>query len=166
MKISTSGLMMKKTILTTLMPALALSAGCDDKFQLSNLAPPSDPPSISEMIATGKEELSYECKKGSVTYDCEFLTGDLQGSGKWHHTKIYLHSASSANMNIDGVSYYQKSIERSTFDGDNNITIQLAEPRGGKATLQIVKSNNGDSINFSAYDAEDKKFAMGGTRVD
>lgn len=157
---------MKRIILIPLVAMVGFLTGCDDKFQLSKLGPPSDPPSISEMIASGKEELSYECKKGAVTYDCEFLTGDLLGSGKWHHTKIYLHSENTANMNIDGISYYQKSIHRSTFDGDNNTTIQLAEPKGGKATLEIVKSNNGDSINFSAYDAEDKKFAMGGTRID
>ncbi|MBZ7848962.1 hypothetical protein [Klebsiella pneumoniae] len=37
--------------------------GCDDKFQISKLLPPKDPPSIAEMIATGKEEITSECKK-------------------------------------------------------------------------------------------------------
>lgn len=36
--------------------------GCDDKFQISKLLP-KDPPSIAEMIATGKEEITSECKK-------------------------------------------------------------------------------------------------------
>lgn len=158
------GNFVKKILL--FMAAVIILSGCDDKFQLSMLAPPSDPPSISEMIASGKEELASECKRGSVTYECEFLTGDLLGSGKWHHTKIYLHNDGAATMNIDGDSYSQRSVDRSFYDGDNIIKIMMAGVRGGTATLQIISSNEGKSLIFDAYDSEDKKFVMGGTEIN
>ena len=96
--------------------------GCDDKFQISKLLPPKDPPSIAEMIATGKEEITSECKKGDVSFNCEFLTGDLTGTGKWHHTKLYLHNNGRVDMIIDGKAYYQSDISSNTFAGQETTT--------------------------------------------
>ena len=139
--------------------------GCDDKFQISKLLPPKDPPSIAEMIATGKEEITSECKKGDVYFNCEFLTGDLTGTGKWHHTKLYLHNNGMVDMIIDGKAYYQSDISSNTFAGQETTTFIMKGVGGDNGEVNIVRSNEGKSINFEAYNKDDKRFVMGGVKL-
>lgn len=139
--------------------------GCDDKFQISKLLPPKDPPSIAEMIATGKEEITSECKKGDVSFNCEFLTGDLTGTGKWHHTKLYLHNNGKVDMIIDGKAYYQSDISSNTFAGQETTTFTMKGVGGDNGEVNIVRSNEGKSLNFEAYNKDDKRFVMGGVKL-
>ncbi|WP_213225831.1 hypothetical protein [Klebsiella variicola] len=139
--------------------------GCDDKFQISKLLPPKDPPSIAEMIATGKEEITSECKKGDVSFNCEFLTGDLTGTGKWHHTKLYLHNSRMVDMIIDGKAYYQSDISSNTFAGQETTTFTMKGVGGDNGEVNIVRSNEGKSLNFEAYNKDDKRFVMGGVKL-
>ena len=139
--------------------------GCDDKFQISKLLPPKDPPSIAEMIATGKEEITSECKKGDVSFNCEFLTGDLTGTGKWHHTKLYLHKNGMVDMIIDGKAYYQSDISSNTFAGQETTTFTMKGVGGDNGEVNIVRSNEGKSLNFEAYNKDDKRFVMGGVKL-
>ena len=139
--------------------------GCDDKFQISKLLPPKDPPSIAEMIATGKEEITSECKKGDVSFNCEFLTGDLTGTGKWHHTKLYLHNNGMGDMIIDGKAYYQSDISSNTFAGQDTTTFTMNGVGGDNGEVNIVRSNEGKSLNFEAYNKDDKRFVMGGVKL-
>lgn len=139
--------------------------GCDDKFQISKLLPPKDPPSIAEMIATGKEEITSECKKGDVSFNCEFLTGDLTGTGKWHHTKLYLHNNGMVYMIIDGKAYYQSDISSNTFAGQETTTFTMKGVGGDNGEVNIVRSNEGKSLNFEAYNKDDKRFVMGGVKL-
>ncbi|HHB7892947.1 TPA: hypothetical protein ACN7BM_004306 [Klebsiella pneumoniae] len=139
--------------------------GCDDKFQISKLLPPKDPPSIAEMIATGKEEITSECKKGDVSFNCEFLTGDLTGTGKRHHTKLYLHNSGMVDMIIDGNAYYQSDISSNTFAGQETTTFTMKGVGGDNGEVNIVRSNEGKSLNFEAYNKDDKRFVMGGVKL-
>lgn len=139
--------------------------GCDDKFQISKLLPPKDPPSIAEMIAKGKEEITSECKKGDVSFNCEFLTGDLTGTGKWHHTKLYLLNNGMVDMIIDGKAYYQSDISSNTFAGQETTTFTMKGVGGDNGEVNIVRSNEGKSLNFEAYNKDDKRFVMGGVKL-
>lgn len=139
--------------------------GCDDKFQISKLLPPKDPSSIAEMIATGKEEITSECKKGDVSFNCEFLTGDLTGRGKWHHTELYLHNSGMVDMIIDGKAYYQSDISSNTFAGQETTTFTMKGVGGDNGEVNIVRSNEGKSLNFEAYNKDDKRFVMGGVKL-
>ena len=139
--------------------------GCDDKFQISKLTPPKDPPSIAEMIATGKEEMASECKKGDVSFNCEFLTGDLTGSGKWHHTKLYMHNSGRVDMIIDGNAYYQDDISNSSFAGQETTSFTMKGVSGDRGEVNLVRSNEGKSLNFEAYNKDDKRFVMGGVKL-
>lgn len=143
-----------------------ISTGCDDKFQMSKLLPPKDPLTIAEMIATGKEEMASECKKGDVSFNCEFLTGDLTGTGKWHHTKLYLHNSGNVDMIIDGNAYYQSDINSKTLSGEETTTFMMKGVSGGRGEVNIQSSNEGKSLNFEAYDVDDKRFVMGGVKLN
>lgn len=143
-----------------------ISTGCDDKFQMSKLLPPKDPLTIAEMIATGKEEMASECKKGDVSFNCEFLTGDLTGTGKWHHTKLYLHNSGKVDMIIDGNAYYQSDINSKTLSGEETTTFMMKGVSGGRGEVNILSSNEGKSLNFEAYDVDDKRFVMGGVKLN
>lgn len=139
--------------------------GCDDKFQLSKLAPPKDPLSISEMVASGKEEMASECKKGDVSFDCEFLTGDLTGTGKWHHTKLNLYNSGKVDMVVDGKPYIQSDVSSSTLEGRETTTFIMRDAQGGRGAVNIVSSNESKSLNFEAYDHNDRRFVMGGVNL-
>lgn len=143
-----------------------ISTGCDDKFQMSKLLPPEDPLTIAEMIATGKEEMASECKKGDVSFNCEFLTGDLTGTGKWHHTKLYLHNSGKVDMIIDGNAYYQSDINSKTLSGEETTTFMMKGISGGRGEVNILSSNEGKSLNFEAYDVDDKRYVMGGVKLN
>lgn len=154
---------MKKVLVVAL--SLMALLGCDDKFQISKLLPPKDPLSIAEMIATGKEEMTSECKKGNVSFNCEFLTGDLTGSGKWHHTKLYLHNIGRVDMIIDGNAYYQSDISNSNFAGQETTSFTMKGVSGDHGEVNLVRSNEGKSLNFEAYNKDDKRFVMGGVKL-
>lgn len=117
------------------------------------------------MIATGKEEITSECKKGDVSFNCEFLTGDLTGTGKWHHTKLYLHNNGRVDMIIDGKAYYQSDISSNTFAGQETTTFTMKGVGGDNGEVNIVRSNEGKSLNFEAYNKDDKRFVMGGVKL-
>ncbi len=155
---------MKKMLVLGL--ASLIVSGCDDKFQMSKLLPPKDPPSIAEMISTGKEKMTFECKKGEVSFNCEFLTGDLTGTGKWHHTKLYLHTSGKVDMVIDGRTYYQSDVSSDTFAGQETTTFVMKGIDGGRGEVNIVRSNEGKSLNFEAYGSDDKRFVMGGLKLN
>lgn len=140
-------------------------SGCDDKFQMSKLLPPKDPLSIAEMISTGKEEMATECKKGTTSFNCEFLTGDLIGSGKWHHTKLYLYNNGKVDMVVDGKPYYQSGVGSNTVEGQEITSFMLKGVGGGRGEVNLVSSNEGKSLNFEAYNADDKRFVMGGVKL-
>ncbi|HBR1419773.1 hypothetical protein ABK660_06325 [Klebsiella pneumoniae] len=142
-----------------------ISTGCDDKFQMSKLLPPKDPLTIAEMIATGKEEMASECKKGDVSFNCEFLTGDLTGNGKWHHTKLYLYNGGRVDMVVDGKAYYQSDIRSNNFAGQETTSFTMKGVDGDHGEVNIVRSNEGKSLNFEAYDKGGKRFVMGGIKL-
>lgn len=153
-----------KKVLVVGLSLMAL-LGCDDKFQISKLLPPKDPLSIAEMIATGQEEMASECKKGDVSFNCEFLTGDLTGTGKWHHTKLYLHNSGRADMIIDGNAYYQSDISNNSYVGQETTSFTMEGVGGEHGKVNVVRSNEGKSLNFEAYNKDDKRFVMGGVKL-
>ena len=155
---------MKKILVVGL--SLMSLMGCDDKFQLSKLVPPKDPPSIAEMIDAGKEEMASECKKGDVSFNCEFLTGDLTGTGKWHHTKLYLLNSGRVDMIVDGNVYYQSDISNSSFAGQETTSFTMKGVSGDHGEVNLVRSNEGKSLNFEAYNADGKRYVMGGVKLN
>ncbi|TCW07742.1 hypothetical protein EDF73_11272 [Raoultella sp. BIGb0138] len=117
------------------------------------------------MIATGKEEMTSECKKGDVSFNCEFLSGDLTGTGKWHHTKLYLHNSGRVDMIVDGNVYYQSDISNSSFAGQETTSFTMKGVSGDHGEVNLVRSNEGKSLNFEAYNKSDKRFVMGGVKL-
>lgn len=109
--------------------------------------------------------MTSQCKKGEVSFNCEFLSGDLIGTGKWHHTKLYLHNSGSIDMNVDGQSFYQSDITRSTFEGQETTTFVMKGLKGSNGKVNIVRSNEGKSLNFEVYNSDDKRFVMGGIKL-
>lgn len=110
--------------------------------------------------------MAFECQNGEVSFNCEFLTGDLTGTGKWHHTKLYLHTNGKVDMVIDEKAYYQRDVSSDTFAGQETTTYAMKGINGGRGEVNIVRSNERKSLNFEAYNSDDKRFVMGGVKLN
>lgn len=136
-----------------LIAALIILSGCDEHV---NGAPQKL--TIASMIASGKEERTTECVKGSVTLKCEFLSGDLLGSGKWHHAIIHIAKSGELSLTIDNVSYYQTDASSGFVDGEKYANFDFSGLNNAKATLHISNSNDGSQISLDAWDQKENQF--------
>lgn len=142
---------------------ILLLAGCDDnKPQPPKSILPESKLSISEMISASKEERVSECKSGSESLNCEFLGGDLLGSGKWHHSKLFIHNNGKIDLVIDGNPYYQVDSSNSTYAGNRYTNFEMKGLRDeATATITITNSNDGKSLSFEGMNSEGAKFVIG-----
>ncbi|EFM4225754.1 hypothetical protein IGC89_000180 [Escherichia coli] len=115
---------------------------------------------IAEMIANGKEEAGSQCTKGDVSLNCEFLSGDLTGTGKWHHTKVYISKSGNVDVSIDGEKFRKTSTDSTFSAGTNYALFDFESASGKKATVTISNSNDGSDISLEAFDKNGKKILI------
>ncbi|MCB5315765.1 hypothetical protein [Yersinia intermedia] len=144
---------MKKLIITL---AVLVLAGCDN--QPERKIP--EKPSIASMIASGTEEKTTNCSNGSVTSSCEFLSGDLLSSGKWHHAKVYISNTGDVDITVDGERFYKVDSDSGFYEGRNTITVTLKGLNKSSAEVSITNSNSGSRLSIDVYNKDGKKFMM------
>ncbi|NHV08538.1 hypothetical protein G9X43_06605 [Cronobacter turicensis] len=148
-----------KKALSIIAVALMLSA-CDD--QPTHTAPSK--PTVAQMIANGTEEYTFDCKKGSFTTNCEILSGDQQGSGKWHHATIYISKEGQVDIKIDGEAFYQHDVNNSFFQGTRYSNIIFKGVNGNSAKVTLSKDNDGTRLSMEGYNKDAKRFMLASTK--
>lgn len=132
---------------------------CDNKTNSTLVSKPT----IASMIASGNEKLTTECIKGDISLNCEFLSGDLLGTHKWHHAKFYLSNNGDAEMIIDNENFDRSDVRRGFYEGRNVTVFQFEGADGSRSEITIITSNNGSDINMDAWNKVGKKFMIGST---
>ncbi|MGG6045053.1 hypothetical protein [Salmonella enterica] len=131
-------------------------AGCDN----NKVSKPtqSSKPTIAAMIASGTEEKTGLCTKGNVSLNCEFLSGDLLGSGKWHHAKLSISKNGDVSVSIDNEVFYQSDASTSFYDGRKTATFKFKGLKHSIAEVDIVDSNDESRLDLSAWNDKDEKY--------
>lgn len=142
--------------------ALALTSlvGCDNAANSNGGQATNSKPSIDSMIASGTEEKTAECIKGRVSLDCEFLSGDLLGSGKWHHAKAFISTEGKVSVVVDGESFYVADSSSNFYEGQNEVTFNLKGLKNSKAELTLRSSNSNSEVSLDVWDSNDKHFML------
>ena len=132
--------------------------GCDNS---SDKAEASTKPSISSMIASGTEEKKISCKGGSVSLDCEYLSGDLLGTGKWHYAKTSVsNNHNEISLVIDNESFYLVNTDNHFAQGTERSTLTFKGLNGNGNSARIItrSSNSGSSVELEAWNSKNEKF--------
>lgn len=116
---------------------------------------------IAEMIATGKEEAGSQCSNGDVSLKCEFLSGDLTGSGKWHHTQVFVSKSGAVDLIVDGEKFKNISSDGKFASGTNYAIYHFKSPSSKTAVVTISNDNAGASMNIEASNKDGKKILIG-----
>lgn len=140
---------MKKCILFL---AIVCLFGCDNQNNKK------DKLTIAAMIASGREEKTTQCEKGSVSLKCEFLSEDLIQSGKWHHSIVYISNSGDVDVTVDNMSYYKTNANSRFYDGNKNAYFSFKGLNNGKAGVNIINSNNESRITLNVWDSKGDKY--------
>ncbi|MCS3602752.1 hypothetical protein M2371_001961 [Buttiauxella sp. BIGb0471] len=140
--------------------ALIGLSGCDNASDQDSIPSADSKPSISSMIANGTEELTSECTKGEVSLDCEFLSGDLLGSGKWHHAKVFISKQGKVDVTIDNERFYQIEASSGFYQGENVGKFRFKGLNNSIAEVTIRNSNSESKISLDAWNTDSKKFMI------
>lgn len=144
---------MKKTLswmlgITTITVILM---GCDDSSDTK--------PSIASMIASGKEEKTSSCEKGRVSLECEYLSGDLLGTGKWHYAKTSVSNDDyKMSLVIDNESFYIVNADNRFSQGEKYSTLTFKGLNGDSARITTRSSNSGSNVELEAWNDKNEKF--------
>lgn len=155
---------MKRILLIT--AGVMVLAGCDGKSQVLKPLPSQNPLSIAEMIATNKKAMTSECRKEQGSFSCEFITGDLTETSKWHHTWLNLHKGGEAEMVIDGDPYNLDNVENNASARQEITSFFMKSAGGAKGEITIVKSHEGKSLRFDAYGSDNKPYTQGIVKIN
>ena len=155
---------MKKILL--IIVGVMVLAGCDGKSQALKPLPSQNPLSIAEMIATNKESVAAECRKGEGSFSCEFITGDLNKSGKWHHTWLNPHKGGEAEMVIDGNRYNMDDIQSNASASQETTSFLMKSAVGDRSAIKVVSSDEGKSLRFEAYGSDNKLYTQGIVKIN
>lgn len=139
---------MKKYILLMIIVSLF---GCDNPKKDNKLT-------IASMIASGKEERTTQCEKGSVSLKCEFLSGDLLGSGKWHHAIVYISNSGKLDVTVDNMGYYQTKENGGFSAGNQYAYFEFKGLNNSKAVVQINNTNEESRIDLNVWNANGDKY--------
>lgn len=133
-------------------------AGCDN----NKVSKPtqSSKPTIAAMIASGTEEKTGQCTKGNVSLNCEFLSGDLLGSGKWHHAKLSISKDGDVSLSIDNEAFYQSDTNTNFYDGRKTTTFKFKGVKHSIAEVDIISSNEGSKLSLSAWNDKNEKYMI------
>jgi len=130
--------------------------GCDNS---SDRAETPTKPSIASMIASGTEERTVSCKNGSVSLDCEYLSGDLLGTGKWHYAKTSVsNDHNEMSLVIDNESFFMVHADNGFTQGTEYSTLTFKGLNGNSARITTRSSNSGSNVELEAWNDKNKKF--------
>lgn len=130
--------------------------GCDNS---SDGAETPTKPSIASMIASGTEERTVSCKNGRVSLDCEYLSGDLLGTGKWHYAKTSVsNNHNEISLVIDNEGFYLVNTDNYFSRGTEYSTLTFKGVNGNSARITTSSSNSGSSVELEAWNNKNKKF--------
>lgn len=126
--------------------------GCDNPPAVDST------PSIASMIASGTEERTTQCVKGDVSLVCEFLSGDLLGSGKWHHAKVFISKQGQVDITVDGEKFYQTGVESGFYQGENVGTFKFKGLNNSIAQVEIRNSNTESRLSLDVWNSKNQKY--------
>lgn len=145
------GMMVKRLLIAFVLVGLT---GCDQAVEASAK------PTIASMIASGSEEVTSECSKGGVSLTCEFLSGDLPGSGKWHHAKVFISNQGQVDINVDDERFYQTDSDGGFYQGEQVGRFKFKGLQNSLAEVTVRSSNSESKINLAVWDSAGKKIMM------
>lgn len=105
--------------------------------------------------ATEQESAKFDCGKGKVSIECEVVSGDQLGSGKWRHARLDISGAESS-LNMDGESFYQTDVQSSFINGKRHSTYKLKGMKGSTAEISLSVANSENSLSVEVYDSNGK----------
>lgn len=121
------------------------TAACDDLKQSA------ENESVAALIVNGREKPAYQCDARGALLSCEFLSDDLAGSGKWHHSIIVISRTGKVNLKIDGESFFQTSINNGFDHGDTFSTYMFKAEDGTVGEVTLNNSNAKNNIILNAW---------------
>lgn len=133
-----------RIIVIFFLSVVALS-GCDEGSAKKDINH-----SVSNDSANGPK---FECSEGNISFDCNVVSGDQLGSGKWRKAIISL-SGSNASLNVDGESFYKDKLENSFFEGTKYTTYKMKGTKGNFASITIENSNSGARLSLNVEDSK------------
>lgn len=136
---------MNKIIVATIL-TLILS-GCDNRGATES-APQQQP-------KPEQESAQFTCGKGKVSLECDIVSGDQLGSGKWRHAKLDI-SGAEASLNMDDESFYQTDVESSFVNGRRYSIFKLQGMKGSTAEVTLSVSNSENSLSVDVHDSKGK----------
>jgi hypothetical protein len=151
------GMTVKRALLVLAFVGLA---GCDNPPAKNNASATDSKPSISEMIANWTEEKTSQCTKGGVSLNCEFLSGDLLGAGKWHYAKVFISKDGKVDVTVDAERFVSAGSNSYFHEGVDVGAFNFIGVKNSKAEVRISNSNSGSTISLNVWNAADKQFMM------
>lgn len=135
---------------------MASLLGCDQS--------PSVQSSVSQPKTEKKyEEFKFECSSNSGKTNCTVVAGDLLGSGKWHHAKIYM-AEGNVDANIDGEHYSKIDFSSDFYEGIKYNVFKLESTSGNTANVTITQDQTTTGISFEAHNQQGEKFLTAAMR--
>lgn len=151
------GMIVKRAFLVLAFVGLT---GCDNPPVKNKASATDSKPSISEMIANGTEEKTSQCSKGDVSLNCEFLSGDLLGTGKWHYAKVFISKGGKVDVTVDAERFFSVGSNSYFHEGVDVGSFKFKGVKDSKAEVRISNSNSGSTISLDVWNAADKHFMM------
>lgn len=140
------GMWMRKLIFLALV--FITLVGCDQK---------PIQPTVQQEKKAEYEEYKFDCSSNNRRVECNVVAGDLLGSGKWHHAKIYMYSG-EVDANIDGSHYIKTDFRTSFYEGNKYNTFELKASDKSYAEVTIVDDKDGMKLTLEAWDKDGKRF--------
>ena len=134
--------------------------GCDNPPAKNDASATSSKLNISEMIANGTEEKTSQCTKGNVSLNCEFLSGDLLGTGKWHYAKVFISKDGKVDVTVDEERFFSDGADSYFHEGVDVGSFKFKGVKDSKAEVRIGNSNSGSTISLDVWNAAEKQFMM------
>lgn len=151
------GMIVKRVLLILAFVGLT---GCDNPPAKNDASATSLKPSISEMIANGTEEKTSQCTKGDVSLNCEFLSGDLLGTGKWHYAKVFISKDGKVDVTVDGERFFSVGTDSYFHEGVDVGSFKFKGVKDSMAEVRVSNSNSGSTISLDVWNAAEKQFMM------
>lgn len=151
------GMIVKRVLLILAFVGLT---GCDNPPAKNDASATSSKPSISEMIANGTEEKTSQCTKGDVSLNCEFLSGDLLGTGKWHYAKVFISKDGKVDVTVDGERFFSVGTDSYFHEGVDVGSFKFKGVKDSMAEVRVSNSNSGSTISLDVWNAAEKQFMM------
>lgn len=136
-----------KLVIVLILSALALT-GCDNSK--------AENPAQKTVQQDSVEQFKFDCVKGTAI-ECTVVAGDLLGSGKWHHAKVYIYP-DNIDANIDGEHFSKEDFDSSLFEGQKISTYKLKSATGKVAEFTVSEKSAAKMLSLDAWGSDGKKY--------